>query len=111
MQSLINNFQRDVGDTQKGTEETLLKSLSARFGRSDFTLEDINKYIAINNNDFSTRDEKKALQDYQKRLRELQKKQYYATTIGGGVMGGRTIMVENKEITKQMNCLRLKMRN
>lgn len=102
LQSLINNFQRDVGDTQKGTEETLLKSLSARFGRSDFTLEDINKYIAINNNDFSTRDEKKALQDYQKRLRELQKKQYYATTIGGGVMGGRTIMVENKEITKQI---------
>lgn len=102
LQSLINNFQRDVGDTQKGTEETLLKSLSARFGRSDFTLEDINKYIAINNNDFSTRDEKKALQDYQKRLRELQKKQYYATTIGGGVMGGRTTMVENKEITKQI---------
>lgn len=102
LQSLISNFQRDVRDTQKGAEETLLKSLSARFGRNDFTLEDVNKYIAINNNDFSTRDEKKALQDYQKKLQELQKKQYYATTIGGGVMGGSTMMVEDKAITRQI---------
>lgn len=102
MQSLINNFQRDVTDTQKGTEQTLLKSLSARFGRNDFTLDDINKYIAINNNDFSTREEKKALQEYQKKLQELKKKQYYATTIGGGVMGGSTMMIEDKNVTRQI---------
>lgn len=102
LQSLITNFNRDVNDTQKGTETTLLKSLSARFGRNDFTLEDINKYIAINNNDFSTRAEKKALQDYQKKLQELKKKQYYATTIGGGIMGGSTMMVEDKNVTKQI---------
>lgn len=102
LQSLIANFNRDVNDTQKGTETTLLKSLSARFGRNDFTLEDINKYIAINNNDFSTREEKKALQDYQKKLQELKKKQYYATTIGGGIMGGSTMMVEDKNVTKQI---------
>lgn len=102
LQSLINNFQRDVSDTQKGTEKTLLKSLSARFGRSDFTLEDINKYIAINNNDFSTREEKKALQNYQRQLKELQKRQYYAQTVGGGVAGGNVIMVENKNVTRQI---------
>lgn len=102
MQSLISNFQRDVTDTRKGAEQVLLKSLSARFGRSDFTLEDINKYIAINNNDFSTREEKKALQEYQKKLKELQKKQYYATTIGGGVMGGSTMMIEDKNVTRQI---------
>lgn len=102
LQSLINNFQRDVSDTQKGTEKTLLKSLSARFGRSDFTLEDINKYIAINNNDFSTREEKKALQNYQRQLKELQKRQYYAQTIGGGVAGGNVIMVEDKNVTRQI---------
>lgn len=102
LQSLIANFNRDVSDTQKGTETTLLKSLSARFGRTDFTLEDINKYIAINNNDFSTRAEKKALQDYQKKLQELKQKQFYAQSIGGGVMGGSVIMVEDKAITKQI---------
>lgn len=102
LQSLITNFQRDVTDTQRGAEETLLKSLSARFGRTDFTVEDINKYISINNNDFSTRDEKKALQEYQKKLQELQKKQYYATTISGGVFGGSTMMVEDKNITRQI---------
>lgn len=102
LQSLINNFQRDVSDTQKGTEKTLLKSLSARFGRSDFTLEDINKYIAINNNDFSTREEKKALQNYQRQLKELQKRQYYAQTVGGGVAGGNVIMVEDKNVTRQI---------
>lgn len=102
LQSLIANFNRDVNDTQKGTETTLLKSLSARFGRNDFTLEDINKYIAINNNDFSTRAEKKALQDYQKKLQELKKKQFHATTIGGGVFGGSVQMVEDKNVTKQI---------
>lgn len=102
LQSLITNFNRDVSDTQKGTETTLLKSLSARFGRNDFTLEDINKYIAINNNDFSTRAEKKALQDYQKKLQELKQKQFYAQTVGGGVLGGSVIMVEDKNVTKQI---------
>lgn len=102
LRTLIDNFQRDVTDTQKGTEKTLLKSLSARFGRSDFTLEDINKYISISNNDFSTRAEKKALTAYQKRLEDLKKKQYYAQTIGGGVMSGSVQMVENKEITRQI---------
>lgn len=102
LRTLIDNFQRDVTDTQKGTEKTLLKSLSARFGRSDFTLEDINKYISISNNDFSTRAEKKALTAYQKRLEDLKKKQYYAQTIGGGVMSGSVQMVENKAITRQI---------
>lgn len=102
LRTLIDNFQRDVTDTQKGTEKTLLKSLSARFGRSDWTLEDINKYISISNNDFSTRAEKKALTAYQKRLEELEKKQYYAQTIGGGVMSGSVQMVENKAITRQI---------
>lgn len=102
LRTLIDNFQRDVTDTQKGTEKTLLKSLSARFGRSDWTLEDINKYISISNNDFSTRAEKKALTAYQKRLEELEKKQYYAQTIGGGVMSGSVIMVEDKAITRQI---------
>lgn len=102
LQTLIKNFQRDVSDTQAGAEQTLLKSLSARFGRNDFTIADINKYIAINNNDFSTREEKKALQEYQKKLQELQKKQYYAQTVGGGVMAGSVQMIEDKNITKQI---------
>lgn len=102
MQSLISNFQRDVNDTRQGTEQVLLKSLSARFGRDDFTLDDINKYIAINNNDFSTREEKKALQEYQAKLQKLKKKQYYATTVGGGVFAGQTMMIEDKNVTRQI---------
>nr|DAT88685.1 MAG TPA: hypothetical protein [Caudoviricetes sp.] len=73
LKSLINNFNRDVTDTQRGTEEMLIKSLSARFGRKDFTLSDIDRYIAISNNDFSTRKEKQALTEYQNNLKEFEK--------------------------------------
>lgn len=107
LQVLISNFQRDVSDTQKGTEDILIKSLSTRFGRNDFTLEDINKYIAINNNDFSTRDEKKALVEYQKQLKELEAQQYnIRTSVGGGFAGSLSMRVEDKKITKQIEQLK-----
>lgn len=107
MRSLIDNFQRDVADTQKGTEEALLKSLSVRFGRNDFTLEDIDKYISINNNDFSTRDEKKALVEYQKQLKELENQQHYnVTSIRGGFLGGFTWNMEDRDVTKQIEDLK-----
>lgn len=111
LQKLISNFQRDVSDTKVGSEKTLLKSLSARFGQ-EFTLDEIHKYIAINNNDFSTREEKKDLQEYQRKLKELEEKQYYnVTSFRGGFIGGTTGRVENKEITKQIEHAALERQN
>lgn len=73
LKTLISEFQKDVEDTAVGSENTLLTSLNARFGRKDFNISDINKYIAISNNDFSTRKEKKELVEYQKQLKEYEK--------------------------------------
>lgn len=47
--------------------------MNIRTGRKDFNIDDIHKYISINNNDFSTRNEKKALVAYQNKLSEYDK--------------------------------------
>ena len=56
-----------------GAEKELIQSLNIRTGRKDFNIDDIHKYISINNNDFSTRNEKKALIAYQNKLSEYDK--------------------------------------
>ncbi|WP_347045487.1 hypothetical protein, partial [Bacteroides ovatus] len=59
--------------TLSGAEKELIQSLNIRTGRKDFNIDDIHKYISINNNDFSTRNEKKALIAYQNKLSEYDK--------------------------------------
>jgi hypothetical protein len=71
LQSLKDNFK--VDDTLSGAEKELIQSLNTRTGRKDFNIDDIHKYISINNNDFSTRKEKSALTAYQKQLSEYDK--------------------------------------
>lgn len=56
-----------------GAEEELIQSLNIRTGRKDFNINDIHKYISINNNDFSSRNEKKALTEYQDQLKAYEK--------------------------------------
>ena len=73
LQSLKDNFKIDVNDTLSGAEKELIQSLNIRTGRKDFNIDDIHKYISINNNDFSTRSEKKALVAYQNKLSEYDK--------------------------------------
>lgn len=73
LQSLKDNFKIDVNDTLSGAEKELIQSLNIRTGRKDFNIDDIHKYISINNNDFSTRNEKKALVAYQNKLSEYDK--------------------------------------
>jgi hypothetical protein len=73
LQSLKDNFKVDVDDTLSGAEKELIQSLNIRTGRKDFNIDDIYKYISINNNDFSTRNEKKALVAYQNKLSEYDK--------------------------------------
>lgn len=73
LQSLKDNFKVDVDDTLSGAEKELIQSLNIRTGRKDFNIDDIHKYISINNNDFSTRNEKKALVAYQNKLSEYDK--------------------------------------
>ena len=73
LQSLNDNFKVDVDDTLSGAEKELIQSLNTRTGRKDFNIDDIHKYISINNNDFSTRKEKSALTAYQKQLSEYDK--------------------------------------
>ena len=73
LQSLKDNFKIDVNDTLSGAEKELIQSLNIRTGRKDFNIDDIHKYIYINNNDFSTRNEKKALIAYQNKLSEYDK--------------------------------------
>lgn len=73
LQSLKDNFKVDVDDTLSGAEKELIQSLNTRTGRKDFNIDDIHKYISINNNDFSTRKEKSALTAYRKQLSEYDK--------------------------------------
>ena len=73
LQSLKDNFKIDVNDTLSGAEKEIIQSLNIRTGRKDFNIDDIHKYISINNNDFSTRNEKKALVAYQNKLSEYDK--------------------------------------
>ena len=107
LQKLKEDFKIDVTDVLGGAEKELIQSLNIRTGRKDFSINDIHRYISINNNDFSSREEKKALTEYQKKLKELQSKQYTTqTTMRGGMSGGSTVRVENKYITEQIELLK-----
>lgn len=67
------DFKIDVTDVLGGAEEELIQSLNIRTGRKDFNINDIHKYISINNNDFSSRNEKRALTEYQDQLKAYEK--------------------------------------
>ena len=73
LQKLKDDFKIDVTDVLGGAEEELIQSLNIRTGRKDFNINDIHKYISINNNDFSSRNEKKALTEYQDQLKAYEK--------------------------------------
>lgn len=73
LQKLKDDFKIDVTDVLGGAEEELIQSLNIRTGRKDFNINDIHKYISINNNDFSSRNEKRALTEYQDQLKAYEK--------------------------------------
>lgn len=106
MQSLIENFQRDVNDTAAGTADLLIKSLNSRFGRNDFTISDINKFISTTNNDFSTRKEQQDFLEYKKKLDDLEEKRYKYYEIGGIFGSGEYQEVEDRNIAKQIKDLK-----
>ena len=73
LQKLKDDFKINVTDVLGGAEEELIQSLNIRTGRKDFNINDIHKYISINNNDFSSRNEKRALTEYQDQLKAYEK--------------------------------------
>lgn len=107
MQKLKDDFKIDVTDVLGGAEEELIQSLNIRTGRKDFNINDIHKYISINNNDFSSRNEKKALTEYQDQLKAYEKE---INQIQGRINSTRGDTNEwTGETKKQMrkNCLLL----
>ena len=88
-------------DVSAGNDQTLIKSLEAQYKGYGWTTKDVEKYLSIYNNDFSSRPEKEALDEYKKRLSELESQQYSYTAYSS-MYGGGTIRTENKEITKQI---------
>ena len=102
--SLKADYQIDVKDTGKGAETTLLHALKSEHG-GDWTIDDVDKYLSICNNDFSTRSEAASFNAYKAKLAELEKNQYtYTETYSSA--GAVVISTENKEITKQIDLLK-----
>lgn len=101
LQTLKANYKIDIVDVSAGNDQTLIKSLEAQYKGYGWTTKDVEKYLSIYNNDFSSRPEKEALDEYKKRLSELESQQYSYTAYSS-MYGGGTIRTENKEITKQI---------
>lgn len=94
LQKLKEDFKIDVTDVLGGAEEELIQSLNIRTGRKDFNINDIHKYISINNNDFSSRNEKRALTEYQDQLKAYEKE---INQIQGRINSTRGEMIKNYE--------------
>lgn len=101
LQTLKANYKIDIVDVSAGNDQTLIKSLETQYKGHNWTTKDVEKYLSIYNNDFSSRPEKDALDEYKKRLSELESQQYSYTAYSS-MYGGGTIRTENKEITKQI---------
>lgn len=105
MEELITNFKRDVEDTAKGSEKTLLHSLKARFGM-EFTTEDLDKYFSVINNEFSTRKEAKGFRAYREQLKALESQKGAETKYN--MYSGRTLNSEGRDIQNQIELLKAK---
>ena len=101
LQTLKANYKIDIVDVSAGNDQTLIKSLEAQYKGYGWTTKDVEKYLSLYNNDFSSRPEKEALDEYKKKLSELESQQYSYTTYSS-MYGVGTIRTENKEITKQI---------
>lgn len=105
LQTLKADFKLDITDTAKGNDATLLKSLQTQYKGHNWTTDDIEKYLSVYNNDFSSRKEKAALDSYKNKLTELQGKQYSYSynKVGDGII---RVKNENYEITRQIALLK-----
>ena len=100
------DFKIDVTDVLGGAEEELIQSLNIRTGRKDFNINDIHKYISINNNDFSSRNEKKALTEYQDQLKAYEKEINQIQGRINSTRGKNCLLLSNK-----WNCSNNKIQN
>lgn len=101
LQTLKADYKLDITNISAGNDKTLIQSLEARYKGYGWTTKDVEKYLSIYNNDFSSRPEKEALDEYKKKLSELESQQYSYTSYSS-MYGVGTIRTENKEITKQI---------
>ncbi|WP_455667869.1 hypothetical protein [Phocaeicola sp.] len=105
LQTLKADFKMDINDVSAGNDQALLKSLETQYKGYGWNTGDVEKYLSVYNNDFSSRPEKEALDKYKKELAELQKQQYsysgYST-----MYGSFTTKTENREITEKINLLK-----
>ena len=100
------DFKVDVVDVAKGNDQTLLKSLQTQYKGLDWQTGDIEKYLSVYNNDFSSRPEVQALKEYKQQLQELEKKQYTYKTYTSSTGLAIPMKEENQEITKKIQLLK-----
>lgn len=105
LQTLKADYRLDITDVSAGNDEALIKSLETQYKGYGWTTKDVEKYLSLYNNDFSSRPEKKALDSYKKDLAELESKQYSYSTYGT-MYGAFTTKTENKDITEKIKLLK-----
>lgn len=105
LQTLKADYRIDITDVSAGNDEALIKSLETQYKGYGWTTKDVEKYLSLYNNDFSSRPEKKALDSYKKDLAELESKQYSYSTYGT-MYGAFTTRTENKDITEKIKLLK-----
>ena len=105
LQTLKTDYRIDITDVSAGNDEALIKSLETQYKGYGWTTKDVEKYLSLYNNDFSSRPEKQALDAYKNDLAKLESQQYsyntYSTTFGAF-----TTRIENKDITEKIKLLK-----
>lgn len=104
MQKLVADFKQRVEATGKGTADTLVKEMNAKFGR-DFTLGDIETYIREVNNEFLNTETLQRLNEYKKQLADIRAsgQVYTQTGMWGGVTTTGTNVNDAVEALKAAN--------
>lgn len=104
--TLADELAQDLGDTANGARQVLLKTLNSKFRNVSFTMDDVDTFLSVGNNDFSTRKLRKQSIEYDNKLKELKDQQYTNIYNSGGTVSGTYTRVENKDITKQIELLK-----
>lgn len=105
LQTLKADYRIDITDVSAGNDKALIQSLETQYKGYGWTTKDVEKYLSLYNNDFSSRPEKRALDEYKKDLAELESKQYSYSTYGT-MYGAFTTRTENKDITEKIKLLK-----
>ncbi len=105
LQTLKADYRIDITDVSAGNDEALIKSLETQYKGYGWTTKDVEKYLSLYNNDFSSRPEKQALDAYKNDLAKLESQQYSYNTYGT-TFGAFTTRIENKDITEKIKLLK-----